>query len=281
MKKHYLTSILVIILALSLVFTFASCGNVENDNCDDNCESSSTPSSGAPSTSCDHAYGEWTVEKGSCYDHGSKSAECTKCGETKTEVVGALGHSFNDDNHCTECNAAASEGLSFVSNGDGTCYLNSIGSCTDLKVVIPSKSPEGDTVTSIGDYAFYDCGEITGVEIPMSVTTLGKNAFERCFALSAIVIPDGVTSIGSRAFANCGSLTEVVIGSGVTYIGDKAFLFCVELISFEFRDTEGWSVSQNADGSEPTAISPDQLGDSKQAHAHFTGKYKNHHWFKN
>ena len=47
-----------------------------------------------------------------------------------------------------------SEGLKFTSNGDGTCYVSGIGSCTDTVVNIPPTSPEGDTVTSIGVNAF-------------------------------------------------------------------------------------------------------------------------------
>ena len=33
--------------------------------------------------------------------------------------------------------------LEFVSNGDGTCYVAGIGTCTDTDIVIPSTSPEG------------------------------------------------------------------------------------------------------------------------------------------
>ena len=46
-----------------------------------------------------------------------------------------------------------SQGLAYISNGDGTCFVSGIGTCTDTDVVIPAVSPAGDTVTGIGDEA--------------------------------------------------------------------------------------------------------------------------------
>ena len=40
-----------------------------------------------------------------------------------------------------------SEGLKFTSNGDGTCSVSGIGTCTDTEIVIPPVSPMGDAVT--------------------------------------------------------------------------------------------------------------------------------------
>ena len=37
-----------------------------------------------------------------------------------------------------------------------------------------------NSVTSIGDYAFYDCSGLTSVTIPNSVTSIGNNAFYDC-----------------------------------------------------------------------------------------------------
>lgn len=43
-----------------------------------------------------------------------------------------------------------SEGLEFISNGDGTCYVAGIGNCTDTDIIIPKVSPSEDKVTKIG-----------------------------------------------------------------------------------------------------------------------------------
>ena len=148
-----------------------------------------------------------------------------------------------------------SEGLAFTSNGDGTCYISGIGTCTDTDIIIPSVSPDGDTVTSIGDSAFEDCSSLTSIEIPASVTSIGNYAFRGCKSLTGIEIPASVTSIGNYAFDGCSSLTSITfaensqltsignhafdgcgftsieIPEGVTSIGNSAFAFCGDLTS--------------------------------------------------
>ncbi|MBR1558306.1 MAG: leucine-rich repeat domain-containing protein [Prevotella sp.] len=58
-------------------------------------------------------------------------------------------------------------------------------------------------VTSIGDYAFYNCTGLTSVTIPNSVTGIGGRAFYNCIGLTSVTIPNSVTSIGEEAFYNC------------------------------------------------------------------------------
>ena len=99
-----------------------------------------------------------------------------------------------------ETTAKDSDGLEFTSNGDGTCYVSGIGECTDTDVVIPQKSPEGDSVTSIGKYAFDGCTGLTSITIPDSVTSIEGSAFNCCTGLTSITIPDRVTSIEGSAF---------------------------------------------------------------------------------
>ena len=86
-----------------------------------------------------------------------------------------------------------------------------------------------DSVTSIGDYAFYGCSSLTSIIIPDSVTSIGNRAFMDCTSLTSVTIPDGVTSIGDYAFSGCSSLTSITIPKRVTSIGDKAFGSCNSL----------------------------------------------------
>ncbi len=66
-----------------------------------------------------------------------------------------------------------------------------------------------NSVTTIGDYAFYGCEGLISIVIPNSVTEIGYGAFEYCTGLTSIVIPNSVTSIGDGAFCNCWRLTDV------------------------------------------------------------------------
>ncbi len=88
-----------------------------------------------------------------------------------------------------------------------------------------------DSVTSIGNYAFGYCSSLTSVAIGNGVTSIGYEAFYNCSSLTSINIPDSVTSIVSEAFYNCSSLTSVTIGNGVTSIGYEAFYNCSSLKS--------------------------------------------------
>lgn len=126
-----------------------------------------------------------------------------------------------------------------------------------VKLVIPN------SVTSIGNYAFYKCSSLTSVTIPNSVTSIGEGAFEGCSSLTSVyitdieawcnisfsnsysnplryahnlylnnklvtdlVIPDSVTSIGGYAFYYCTRLTSITIPDSVVSIGTYAFWGC-------------------------------------------------------
>ena len=87
------------------------------------------------------------------------------------------------------------------------------------------------SVTSIGDYAFWGCKDMTSVTIPSSVASIGKGAFCDCSGLTSITIPESVTTIGVSAFTNCSGLTSVTIPESVTSIGYEAFQGCSGLTS--------------------------------------------------
>ena len=64
-------------------------------------------------------------------------------------------------------------------------------------------------VTSIDNYAFYNCSSLNSINIPNSVTRIGDYIFAYCENLTSIAIPDSVTSIGEKAFNECLSLADV------------------------------------------------------------------------
>ena len=88
-----------------------------------------------------------------------------------------------------------------------------------------------NSVTSIGDCAFWGCRSLSSVNIPNPVTTIGKYSFAECDTLSSVSIPNSVTTIGESAFSNCTNLTSVNIPNSVTTIGAGAFGYCRSLTS--------------------------------------------------
>ena len=111
-------------------------------------------------------------------------------------------------------------------------YENQVLFNKDKTTLIAYRSKEKNyiipnSVTYIGNDAFFDCKSLTSINIPNSVTNIGNRAFRGCDSLKRINIPDSVTYIGNLAFAFCSSLTNIDIPNNVTNIGYRAFCSCI------------------------------------------------------
>lgn len=164
-----------------------------------------------------------------------------------------------------------SEGLAFSSNGDGTCSLIGIGTCTDIYVVIPEYSPMGEKVTVIATGAFSgnseSVGRVKGITIPSTVTFIFEDAIYSDGALEQLVvsdgnsvyysennciitktgksviagcktsvIPDGVVSIGELAFFDCGGWMRITMPNSVLEIEEQAFSGCYHAMTLKISD---------------------------------------------
>ena len=127
-----------------------------------------------------------------------------------------------------------SRGLEYKSLGDGKCALAGIGNCTDRVVRVPSKNADGETVASVLSSAFFGNGRISEVILPETVTSIGNYAFYSS-SIEKITIPKGVASIGECVFANCKSLAAISVASdnekfcsmdGVLFSKDKSVIYC-------------------------------------------------------
>lgn len=176
-----------------------------------------------------------------------------------------------------------------------------------------------NTVTSIGDYAFYGCSGVTSVSIP-SNTSIGTEAFKGCnnimsatlpaSALSSItktklqkVVINGGEEIASGTFMNCSNLTSVDMGNSVTSIGQFAFSGCTglqsikipssvtsiawrtfngcsNLTSVTFENTSGWYYAPT--GSDFNSVSANVTNPSTNAiNITSESKYLNYYWKRN
>ncbi len=105
-------------------------------------------------------------------------------------------------------------------SSDGTL----ISCCSeDTHIHIPN------SVTQIGDHAFWGCKALQNINIPNSVNHIGYSAFRGCMALQSIHIPNSVTQIGDHAFSECYALQDIYIPNSVTQIGKDAFWVCSSL----------------------------------------------------
>ena len=130
-----------------------------------------------------------------------------------------------------------------IDNGITTIGDYAFSGCSNLTSVTI-----GNSVTTIGNDAFYKCTGLTSVTIPDSVTTIGSYTFYKCTGLTSVTVPDSVTSIGKDAFYNCTSLTSVTIGGSVTTIGNNAFSFCesLEKVYWNAKSVNDMTSSSNA-----------------------------------
>lgn len=82
-----------------------------------------------------------------------------------------------------------------------------------------------NSVTTIGESAFYNCSGLTTINIPNSVTNIEKESFRNCSGLTYIKVGNGVTTIGEGAFAGCSCMTKVELN-------------CNEIISKDYDPNE-------------------------------------------
>ena len=92
-----------------------------------------------------------------------------------------------------------------------------------------------DSVTSIGDYAFYSCG-IEKLNLPAKLTNIGEFGFSDCNSLQAVTFPASVTVLKDGAFDDCDELKTAIFLNADTQLGDRAFKYCLNLNIYALKN---------------------------------------------
>lgn len=160
-------------------------------------------------------------------------------------------------------------GLTSIRVEDGNTKYDSRDNCNAIIETTTNTLIRGcqntiipNSVTSIGDYAFWGCSGLTSITIPNSVSEIGDGAFDNCSALASIVvtegnpnfssgdgvlfnknkttlirypigqtkktytIPNSVSEIGYGAFDDCSALASIVVAEGnPNYSSEDGVLF--------------------------------------------------------
>lgn len=84
-------------------------------------------------------------------------------------------------------------------------------------------------MAAVGDYAFWNCGNLAAVKLPAAVSYIGAYAFGACEALESFDFPAALDTVGAGAFSFCTSLESVELPAGLVHIDDDAFQMCTAL----------------------------------------------------
>ena len=143
-------------------------------------------------------------------------------------------------------------GLTEINVESGNSVYDSRDNCNAIIETSTNTLIEGckstiipNSITCIGDYAFYCRSGLKSITIPNSVTSIGGGAFMYCAGLTSITIPNSVTSIGQSAFSGCTGLISITIPNSVKTIGDRSFAYCAGLT--EIKVESGNSVYDSRD----------------------------------
>ena len=150
----------------------------------------------------DHNYEEIEVVEATCTEDGLATYKCSKCGDTKEEVIPALGHTAVDVDEipatCTEAGVAAGKKCSVCGEIlEGFEEILPTGHAWDEGTEKIAASCEG---AGIIEYVCANCGEVraeavypTGhtpvdvAEVPATCTKAGVTAGKKCSVCGAII----------------------------------------------------------------------------------------------
>jgi len=154
----------------------------------------------------------------------------------------------------SQSSLAGTPGLAYTLIAGTSNYSVTAGTATNgntnIGIIIPS-TYQGGAVTTIGNYAFFNCRDLTNLVLPEGLTTIGDSAFSNCYSLMDLALPGSLTVIGDSAFYDCISLTNLSINATnpPNMRNTNVFSRCISLIAIrvpassitEYQTANGWS----------------------------------------
>ena len=129
------------------------------------------------------------------------------------------------------------------SNYDSRDNCNAIIETTSNSLILGCKNTIiPNSVTSIGDYAFYECSSLTSIYIPNSVTTIGNDAFDGC-KLPILHLPKSVTYVG--LYNTCADICycyNPTPPTGGGYTSDRLYVPKGSMTAY--ATAEGWKMAK-------------------------------------
>ena len=137
--------------------------------------------------------------------------------------------------------------------GNNEVRITDVVETVSGEVVIPSEYL-GKPVTTISEYLFYNCPDVTSIVLPDSITWIGSSAFEETkyykdpknwdngilyigkhlikvsptVSGKVVVRPDTLT-VAANAFLRCAAITSVTLPDSLVTVGQGAFYGCENL----------------------------------------------------
>lgn len=102
---------------------------------------------------------------------------------------------------------------------------------------ITSVTAKDAKVDSIGQYAFYECKDLTQITLPDTLKTIDYSAFQGCTALSGVTLPAAIETVGQYAFADCTALSGTLNApASLTELGNGSFSGGNKISNIEFEE---------------------------------------------
>ena len=210
---------------------------------------------GKPKAALGHHWEKTGETTPTCTTDGKIEYYCEECGGTKTDILKATGHKWNEGTvtlaptattegkkefKCTVCGNTKTETLAKLSTGTTTPSTPSKDDNKDSKDSDTIAIKE--TLAKVGTKYTVGGNQYTVTKAGEEVRFSKANAKKKSITIPATIKADGVsykvTEVGANAFKNNKRVKKVVIGANISKISKKAFNKCPNLRTVVIKSTK-------------------------------------------